>query len=120
MRIPIVFAATDLSATTRSKWCKLPPGAKKCAIGIGWTDVDSPTGTIAIEVSTHGIDGVAGAAYPVVITTQPAGSAGTLFLDNIETAAEFIAVTYTRVSGGTGDTFTDDAGGTTPALIIKE
>lgn len=120
MRIPIVFTAADLSATTRSKWCKLPPGAKKCAIGIGWPATDAPTGTIAIEVSTHGIDGVAGAAYPVVIGTQPAGSAGTLFLDNIETAAEFIAVTYTRVSGGTGAVFTDEAGGLPPALVIKE
>jgi hypothetical protein len=122
MRIPLVFDAADISATTRSRWAKLPPGAKKCAIGIAWTDVDSPTGTLAIEVSTHGLEGVAGAAYPVVIGTHPAGSVGSLLLDNIETAAEFIAVTYTVVSGGVDDVFTDESGvaGRPPALIIKE
>jgi hypothetical protein len=120
MRTPIVFKAADISATTRSEWVKLPPGAKSIAIGIGWPGTDAPTGTLAIEVSTHGTSGVAGAAYPVVIGTQPAGVAGALFLDKIETAAEFLAVTYTVVSGGTGAVFTDEAGGNLPALVIKE
>lgn len=123
MRLPLEWVAGVLTGNDVTKWVKLPPMAKRCTIGIGWTAAsDAPTGTIAIQISNHGKTGVAGVAYPTAIATQPAGSAGSTLLDNIETACEYIRLTYTRSSGGTGCVWTDDTGtsGTTPVLIIKE
>jgi hypothetical protein len=122
MKQPLEWIGADLSASTRTKWIKRPPGAKKACIGIGWPATGTPVGTLSIEVSDHGKPGVAGAAYPVAITTNPSGTANTLILDLIETAADAIAMVYTRTSGGTGAVFTDSSGvaGTLPQITWME
>jgi hypothetical protein len=122
MILPLVFKAADLSASTRSEWVRLPSAFKRACIGIGWTDVDSPTGTLSIEVSVDGVPGTAGAAYPITISTNPAGTSAAVVLDGIVTSAPYIAVVYTVTSGGTDDTFIGDqlVAGSLPTISITE
>jgi hypothetical protein len=123
MRKPLKWVANVLTGNDVTEWEQLPSGAKKMSIGIGWTAAsDAPAGTFGIEISDHGNPSVAGVAYPIAITANPAGSAGSALLDNIETAASYIRMTYTRSSGGTGCVWTDDSGssGTLPVLSIAE
>ena len=119
---PLEWIANSLAANDVTKWVRLPPQTKKLTIGIGWPATGTPVGTLAIEISNHGKPGVAGAPYPTTITTNPAGTANTLVLDNIETSCTYIRMTYTAGSGGTGASFTDDSGvsGTLPTIETKE
>jgi hypothetical protein len=123
MRLPLEWVGNSLAADDVTKWVRLPDACKKIAIGIGWPATGTPVGTLSIQVSNHGKAGVAGAAYPITIATQPTGAtAKTVVLDNIETGAKFVRMVYTRGSGGTGCIFVDDSGvaGTTPSIDVKE
>jgi len=115
----------DLSTFRRSKW--IDNGYSLVGLGIGW-----PTGivgTIAIELSNHGIDGVPGAVYDVNgslaidPTKQPNGTAGVLIINGITTSLAAICVTFTLGSGndGAGKYFTDDShiDGHPPTLSMK-
>jgi hypothetical protein len=113
--------ATDLSATCSTK--RIPTrGCRRASLGIGWTETGSPVGVISIQECNHNTDGAEPTPYPVEIATQPAGTAGALFLPGLKFDGDYVVVTYTRTSGGTGATFTDDSGaaGTSPILILKE
>lgn len=121
MRIPLVFKG-DMSASTRTYWAELPAGMKRVAIGIGWPATGTPVGTLSIELATHKNESVTGAVYTPAPSLHPTGGAANLLIDNIVTAARSIAVVYTRTSGGTGASFTDETGvaGTKPTLIVRE
>jgi hypothetical protein len=116
----IVFE-TDMSATSRSNWIAIPQDCQEMSIALGWPGTDAPTGTLSLEVSGHGKNGTAGEAYPVTVSSSPAGTAGHVILDNIATSCPFICVLYTRSSGGTGAAFTNDSGvaGTQPLITFK-
>jgi hypothetical protein len=119
---PLEWVGNSLAATDYTEWVQIPRGTKKMSIGIGWPSTGTPVGVLAVVVCNHGRNGVAGASYPITISTQPAGTAATLFLDNIDTAAGYIGMTYTATTGGTGAVFTDETGvaGTVPKLVFHE
>lgn len=122
------MAAADLSASTRSNWVPVPRGAKRLALDFGWTATGTPVGTFSVEVTNNKdaasgvVLGSQGVGYTVTFGTQPAGSAGGMILDNLTTACDYIALVYTRTSGGTGATVTDSAStvGTLPTMVIKD
>ena len=106
MQQQIVFSG-DMSSTLRSKWIRRPSAARAFSLGIGWPATGTPTGTLAVEISDHGVNGVAGTPVTLTIPAQPAGSAGGWVIDNIPCTAAYIAVTYTRTSGGAGANLMD-------------
>jgi hypothetical protein len=115
------WKANSLAGNDETYWMRIPPKCTTMCIGVGWTATGAPIGELSIEVSNHGDDSMAGSVYPVTITTNPAGSAGSVMLDGITTSAEYIKMRYTRSSAGTGAVFTDETqvAGTFPTIIFK-
>ena len=123
MKKPLDWKANSLAANDVTKWVPVPPQCKRICIAMGWPATGSPVGTLAIEVSNHGIEGTAGAAYSPAPSVNPSGAvAANIVLDNIVTAAAYIRMTYTNSSGGTACIFTNETGvaGTTPTIEFKE
>ena len=96
----------DMSTSFRGAWIYLGPGAKHISLEVSWTGTGSPIGAFTLEVANDSLD-ASGAVLPATsaaafVAQQPAGSAGSVFLDNIPTAALYVAPVYTRSSAGTG------------------
>ena len=114
----------DASASRRSAWIPLE-GFRNFALEIALPSTGSPIGVISVEVCNHGVSGQAGAELPSAALTgltQPStGGAWACFVDNLQTSAGFVALVYTRTSGGTGAAFTDSTGTASgPILVLKE
>ena len=98
----------DMSASFRSGAIWLGPGTKTISFEASWTG--TPTGAFTLETANNSSDTVGAPmtqtaamggspdANPFV-ASQPAGSAGGVFLDNIKTAALLLFVVYTKTSG---------------------
>jgi len=107
MRIPLEWTGSDMSQSQRTNWIPRPPEATRACIDIGWTAVNSPKGTLGIEVANHRKPGVPGEEYEIDIKVHPNETSGKTIIDGIVTSADGIAMVYTRQSGGAGDVFTD-------------
>jgi hypothetical protein len=95
-------AGWDMSTAGRTPWYRID--RKNVSAQITWPG--TPSGTFAIEVTDNPTDAT-GDAIPDeylegMAANQPSGSAGRLFVDDIETDALYIAGTYTPAPGGSG------------------
>lgn len=103
----------DASVSRRSAWLPMG-GCRHFSAEMALPSTGSPIGVVSIEVCNHGVEGVAGAALSsdkLVGLTQPStGTAWSCFVDGVETDAAFVALVYTRTSGGAGAAFTDASG----------
>jgi len=100
----------DMAASFRSAPIYVGPGSKHISLEVSWPATGTPRGAFTLEAANSSADAT-GAAFPATAASawtgqQPAGSAGSAFLDNIETAALYVFVVYTATSGGTGATAT--------------
>jgi len=120
--VKVVFGG-DMSSDRVSQPI-LVDGGTIASVQIAWPSTDSPVGAFSIEVSNHGDASGTWDEYSVDIpwSAQPAGSAGTLTLDNIETATKYLRIRYDATSGGTGAVFYDGSSdhGKLPIVVIKD
>ena len=96
----------DMAASFRSAPIYVGPGSKHISLEVSWPATGTPRGAFTLEAANSSADAT-GAPFPATAATawtsqQPAGSAGSAFLDNIETAALYVFVVYAATSGGTG------------------
>lgn len=96
----------DLSANRRSAGYDI--GSRQCSISLEavWPATGTPAGAFALETLNDGSQ-ASGEAHAVfsrvsVAAKQPSGGAGRLFVDNMETSAHIVCVSYTATSGGAG------------------
>ena len=102
----------DASASRRSAWIPIR-STRNLSIEMTLPATGSPVGVISIEISNSGVPGQAGRPLDSIYLaglTQPSGGAWSCFLDNIQTTALYLAIVYTRTSGGVGANFTDGSG----------
>ena len=94
----------DMRTAGRTPWYRID--RKHVSMQIAWPGTGTPSGTFAVEVTDNLADAT-GDAIPNeylegMAANQPSGSAGRLFVDDIETDALYIAGTYTPAPGGSG------------------
>ena len=112
----------DASASRRSDWIATG-GRRHICLEIALPSTGTPIGVVSVEVCNHGVAGTSGAAIPsgnLSGLTQPTGAAYSCLIDNIETTAAYVALVYTRTSGGAGAGFTDASGSSVGPKISLE
>lgn len=71
-----------------------------------WGNVNAPTGVLTAQVSN---DNVTFTAYTgFTFPAQPAGVAGSTYVEHPNFSFNFVRFVYTKTSGGVGDTLTAD------------
>jgi len=94
----------DMHTAGRTPWYRV--SHKNISIQIKWPGTGSPSGAFAVEVTDNPTDvtgdAIPGEYFDGIDDAQPAGSAGEIFVDDIETDALYIAGTYTPAPGGSG------------------
>ncbi len=98
------FGIADLSVSGRTQWLYCGPGEKKLCLHL--VIPSGVTGAYTLETSNDGTL-ASGEAHEATATSawtsaQPAGSGAHLLLDRLLTCAGYVAVVWTRASGGTG------------------
>lgn len=97
----------DMSASRRSSGFFIG-NASSIMFEASWPATGSPVGAFALEVFAvqTATSGKAHDEFELaeVVAGQPAGTAGSLTVDGIETSAIYVCVSYTATSGGTGAT----------------
>lgn len=80
--------------------------AKNLSIVASWGNVNAPTGTITFQAGNNKARLVAWTR--VAVPSSPAGAAGSWQIEITDYGFDFFQLTYTRASGGAGDTLTLD------------
>lgn len=82
--------------------------AKNLGLTVSWTANNAPNGTITFQAGGNTARLVTWTR--VAVPSSPAGSAGSWQIEVPDFCHDFLQITYTRASGGTGDTLTVDVG----------
>lgn len=80
--------------------------AKNVGVVASWTNVNAPTGTFTFQCGNNVNRLVAFAR--VAVPSSPAGAGGNWQIEVPDFCHDFFQLTYTRASGGVGDTLTLD------------
>jgi len=96
----------DMSTSWQSVPIWIAKLQKPLSLEVSWPATGSPVGVFSL-VAMNNPNDASGAPLPAFALSgwtavQPNGSAGNAFVDNIPTAASYVALVYTASSGGVG------------------
>jgi hypothetical protein len=98
---PVLLPLSPTGTTTPRKVMR----GEHIGLIFSWGNVNAPTGTITINV---GNDPTRMVPFTVTVSGQPAGAAGSANCQLPNFCWNYWSVTYTKTSGGVGDTLTID------------